>query len=45
MTSAESSELEKLLDEDSSASRDGASMTMARSPVKVHIQQTHCCVI
>ena len=36
MTSAERSELEKLLTEDSSAGRDGASMSAARSPVKVH---------
>lgn len=35
LSSAECSDLEKLLDEDSSASRDGASMSMARSPIKV----------
>jgi hypothetical protein len=37
MTSAERSELEKLLTEDSSAGRDGASMSAARSPVKAQI--------
>ena len=37
MTSEERSELETLLTEESSATRDGGSLSMARSPIKVHV--------
>ena len=40
MTSEERAELEALLTDDSSASRDGSSLNMARSPTKVYTHLT-----